>query len=128
MEFSRRVRLYLSGLFFGLIILAFIIGKRGCSNLNELKLEELFITQPVKISGTSICKQKCIGLLPGDIVKDCFSLKVNFDRSQVHGDPQTYILEGNLNQMPAEILVLDSANYTVIKDIRFLKPVECSCK
>ncbi len=129
MNFWQRLRFFAIGFVPGLIILIFIINKKGCSSPNELKMLELS-HQHLQLSDKVKCKLKCLVMTEDGFKINLRHFKVNYDVSDVHKKPYgQYFLQG-IDQLEAryEMMVEDRDTITFVNDIKLLSVKQpCNC-
>lgn len=128
MNFRQRLRLFLMGFIPGLIILIFIINKKGCSSPNELKMLELSY-QSLKLGDKAKCKLKCLVLTEKGFQITIRDMRVNYDLSEVRRKPYgMYFLQfKDAEKARYELLVEDQDTTTFVNDIKLLTTIPCEC-
>ena len=93
-DLYRRLRFYGFGFLLGLLAVSFIYKGKGCKMPGSVKLEELG-SQNLVYTQHGECRMKCRNISENEIKQVLKSGKVNYDKSEVHGEPcPTYAVEG----------------------------------
>jgi hypothetical protein len=128
MNFNYRIRLFLIGFIPGLIILVFILNKKGCTSPNELKILELR-HQHLELGEKAKCKLSCLKT-PELVFKiNMRDFKVDYDLSEVRRKPYGlyYLKPIESDKYPYEMAVEDRDTITYINDFKFTKAIDCQC-
>lgn len=129
MNFWQRFRFFLIGFIPGCIILAFIVGKKGCTSPNELKMLELQ-HQTLQLGDKAKCKLKCLVMIEKGFQVNMRYYEVNYDLSEVHKKPYGvyYLQAKDPKDARYEMAVEDRDTITYINDIKLLSGVKnCGC-
>jgi hypothetical protein len=130
MDLLRRLKFFGFGFVLGMIILLYILGRRGCKSVNHMKVDEL-ISQYTIWSPKAKCKKKLLGLEnDSTYYKTMSKLRVNYSTSDVRGIPcGIYNLEPiHRDSLKFEITIFDCDTISKIDDIHIYdKAMNCSC-
>ncbi|MES2513816.1 MAG: hypothetical protein V4580_06700 [Bacteroidota bacterium] len=130
MNFWQRFRFFLVGFIPGLIILIFIINKKGCSSPNELKMLELR-HQYLMLGEKAKCKLKCLAMPEKIFQINMRDFEVNYDLSEIHKKPYGYyyLQATDASKALYEMAAEDKDTVTYISDIKLLNTaaVTCNC-
>lgn len=94
-KFRNRVKYYLIGLGFGVLVVYFIFGNRGCSWLPENRVKNMIGEKEIVVSDSILNVMHCLELNNDDIyelLKE--SGNVDFSLSKTDGVPKIYYVEG----------------------------------
>src|SRR5258708_35688238 len=129
MTFKRRLKLYLTGFAIGFIMLSIILSKRGCTGLNERKVQELAL-QTWKMNEVMRCKLNCLGLTNDTLFLKALrdNCDLNSAKSNIHEEPcGKYVIETKPGVSPSfTLLVADCKNTSELLDVAGSK--NCDCK
>jgi hypothetical protein len=128
-DLLRRFKFFGFGFVIGMIILIYIIGKKGCRSVNHMKVDEL-VSQYTAWSPKAKCKRDALGL-DNDTAyfKTMARYRVNYAKSDVHAEPcGIYRLE-HLNKDSAkfEITICDCDTTSKIDDIDIFGKYKVNC-
>lgn len=130
MDLLRRIKFFGFGFVLGMIILMYILGRRGCKSVNHMKVDEL-ISQYTIWSSKAKCKRKLLGLENDSIYfKTMTKLRVNYSNTDVRATPcGIYKLEPiNRDSIKFELTIFDCDTISKIDDIRIYdNSLNCRC-
>lgn len=129
MDFLRRIKLFGFGFVIGMIILLYILGKRGCRSVNHMKVDEL-ISQYTVWSPKADCKRKALGLTVDTIFYKVMSrYRVNYEKSNVRAEPcGIYRLEPmNRDSAKFELTICDCDTISKVDDISIFNQYSVNC-
>jgi hypothetical protein len=124
MDFLRRLKFFGFGFVLGMIILLYVLGRRGCKSINHMKVDEL-ISQYTIWSDKAKCKREALGLSADTTYyKTLTKMRVNYNKSDVRATPcGIYRLEPiHRDSIPFELTICDCDTISRIDDIDIFNP------
>lgn len=94
-KFKNRVKYFVIGLSFGVLLVYFMFGSRGCSWLPENRVKNMVGEKEIVVGDSVLAVMQCIGINNDDIyelLKD--DGEVEFSLSETQKLPKTYYIEG----------------------------------
>lgn len=133
MNFKQRLKLYLVGVFFGLIVVYFSLIKNRERNLGgwlpeNRVLAQMDSTELEILPELAVCID-CLHLNRDGIKEVIKKSKVNFKESSVEDkEAPVYLLEGTLvSGEKCKLTIESSAKKSVLKDITVENKAQCNC-
>jgi hypothetical protein len=128
-DLYRRLRLYGFGFLLGVLLVSVVYKGKSCQMPGSIKLEELS-KQKLTFSSKGKCIMDCNLLLEKDIVHVLATGKINYDKSDVRGEPfPTYVVEGKTEKgVEAELVIEDIDVISTVKSAIDTKAAHtCAC-
>lgn len=134
-DLIRRFKLYAFGLLLGTLIVSFVYKGKGCQMPGSAKMEELS-WQQLQITEHGDCVIKCKELSADSIKNVLKTGKVNYDKSNVRGEPlPMYAIEGFINGKPVRLIIEDNDTISQLvtvfdfsQDTDEVIPSNCDCE
>lgn len=133
MNFKQRLKLYLVGVFFGLIVVYFSLIKNRDRNLGGWLPENRVLAQmdstELEILPELTACIDCLQLNQEQIKEVIKKSKVNFKESTTENkESPVYLLEGNLvSGEKCKLMIESSTKKSVLKDITVENKEQCDC-
>ncbi|MBI3512207.1 MAG: DUF4258 domain-containing protein [Bacteroidetes bacterium] len=136
MNWARRIRLYLTGFGFGLIIVWLTFFHNGHRDYggwlpSNRVMTFLSLIKKIDVDSSLLCKMKCEGFTMDDVKKSFADGKVDFDKSQAQKEPcHEYDVKLTIKGKAREIYFSTCVKDSTAKILLFNPPLignNCGC-